>query len=116
MTAARNAKTTARSSFGFVSLASFVFLVVISSAPFASAPRAVTQPPLAPEYSTFVATYCVACHNDRLKTGGLTLEHMDLADVASHADVWEKVARKLRSGEMPPTTVRRRPEVRIAEG
>ena len=27
-----------------------------------------------------------------------------------HADVWEKVARKLRSGEMPPSTVRSRPD------
>jgi mono/diheme cytochrome c family protein len=116
MTAARNTKTTARSTFSFVSVACIVFLVVISSAPFASAPIALTQPPLVPEYSTFVATYCVACHNDRLKTGGLTLENMDLADVAGHADVWEKVARKLRSGEMPPTTVQRRPEMRIAEG
>ena len=106
----------ARSSFGFVSGACFVVLVVISSAPFASAPRALTQPSPAPEYSTFLATYCVACHNDRQKTGGLSLEHMDLADVADHADVWEKVARKLRAGDMPPTTVRRRPEVRVAEG
>ena len=94
----------ARSSFGFVSGACFVVLVVISSAPFASAPRALTQPSPAPEYSTFLATYCVACHNDRQKTGGLSLEHMDLADVADHADVWEKVARKLRAGDMPPTT------------
>jgi hypothetical protein len=116
MIAARNTKATARSTLGFVSFACVVFLVAVNSAPFASAPSALTQAPLAPEYSTFVATYCVACHNDRLKTGGLTLENMDLADVAGHADVWEKVARKLRAGEMPPTTVRRRPETRIAEG
>jgi Protein of unknown function (DUF1592)/Protein of unknown function (DUF1588)/Protein of unknown function (DUF1587)/Protein of unknown function (DUF1585)/Protein of unknown function (DUF1595)/Planctomycete cytochrome C len=116
MTGARNTKTTARGTFGFVSVACFVFLVVISAAPFTSVPLALTQPPLVPEYSTFVATYCVACHNDRLKTGGLTLENMDLADVAGHAEVWEKVARKLRAGEMPPPTVRRRPETRLAEG
>ena len=94
--AARITKTTARSSFGFASVACFVFLVAITAAPFASAPRDLTQPPVVPEYSTFVATYCVACHNDRLKTGGLSLENMDLADVADRADVWERVARKLR--------------------
>jgi Protein of unknown function (DUF1592)/Protein of unknown function (DUF1588)/Protein of unknown function (DUF1585)/Protein of unknown function (DUF1587)/Protein of unknown function (DUF1595)/Planctomycete cytochrome C len=114
MTAARNTKTTARSSFGFVSVASFMFLVVISSAPFASAPLAITQPPLAPEYSTVVGTYCVACHNDRLKTAGLSLQNLGLSDVPQHADVWEKVARKLRSGEMPPQTVRSRPTTEIA--
>ena len=116
MAAARTTKTTARSPFGFVPGACFVVLVVIASAPFASAPLALTQPPPAPEYSTFVATYCVACHNDRVKTGGLTLENMDLADVADHAEVWEKVARKVRAGDMPPSTVRKRPETRLAEG
>src|SRR5262245_56696682 len=109
MTAARNTKTTARGSLGFVSAACSVFLVVIGSAPFASAPLALPQPPLAPEYSTFVATYCVACHNDRLKTAGLSLQNLRLTEAPEHAEILEKVARKLRSGEMPPTTVRARP-------
>ena len=46
--------------------------------------------------------YCVTCHNDRLQTGGLTLEGLDLADVAGHMETWEKVVRKLRAGAMPP--------------
>jgi hypothetical protein len=46
--------------------------------------------------------YCFGCHNDRAKIGGLSLEHVDLADVGSHADVWERVVRKLQSGQMPP--------------
>jgi len=50
-----------------------------------------------------VATYCVTCHNDRLKTGGLVLDRPELADVAAHADVWEKVIRKVRTGMMPPS-------------
>src|SRR6185436_5033817 len=49
-----------------------------------------------------VATYCVTCHNDRLKTGGLVLDRPELADVAAHPDVWEKVIRKVRTGMMPP--------------
>jgi hypothetical protein len=49
-----------------------------------------------------VNTYCVTCHNDRLKTGGLALDRPELADVPAHADVWEKVIRKVRSGMMPP--------------
>ena len=55
--------------------------------------------------------YCVTCHNDRLRTGGLTLASgaVDVADVASHAEVWEKVVRKLRAGAMPPRP-RPRPE------
>lgn len=51
--------------------------------------------------------YCVTCHNNRLKTGGLTLDQIDLTQVPAHADVWEKVIRKLRSGTMPPAGVKR---------
>ena len=78
--------------------------------------RTATQSPAppAPEYAGLVGTYCVTCHNDRLKTAGLSLQGLDLATVPEHAAVWEKVARKLRSGEMPPSTVRSRPDARIA--
>jgi hypothetical protein len=47
--------------------------------------------------------YCVSCHSDKAKTGGLTLEKRDLANVAASPDVWEKVVLKLRAGMMPPT-------------
>ena len=46
--------------------------------------------------------YCVTCHNDRLETGGLSLEAVDLTNVAGEAAVWEKVIGKLRAGAMPP--------------
>jgi hypothetical protein len=72
-----------------------------------------TRPP-APESASLVGTYCVTCHNDRLETAGLSLQSLGLANVPEHADVWEKVAQKLRSGEMPPATVRSRPDSRIA--
>ncbi len=42
--------------------------------------------------------YCVGCHNDKLKTGGLSLA----AHVKPSAQEWEKVIRKLRAGMMPP--------------
>jgi mono/diheme cytochrome c family protein len=46
--------------------------------------------------------YCVSCHNQRLKTGGLALDTLDTANVGAGAEVWEKVVRKLRGGLMPP--------------
>ncbi len=46
--------------------------------------------------------YCVTCHNQRLKTGGLALDNLDLGKVPAQAEIWEKVAGKLRSGSMPP--------------
>jgi hypothetical protein len=49
-----------------------------------------------------IDTYCVTCHNQRLKTGNLALDAPELTDVAAHAEVWEKVIRKVRAGMMPP--------------
>jgi hypothetical protein len=46
--------------------------------------------------------YCVTCHNQRLKTAGLVLDAFDVSRVGSEAETWEKVARKLRTHEMPP--------------
>jgi Protein of unknown function (DUF1592)/Protein of unknown function (DUF1588)/Protein of unknown function (DUF1587)/Protein of unknown function (DUF1585)/Protein of unknown function (DUF1595)/Planctomycete cytochrome C len=47
-------------------------------------------------------TYCVTCHSDKARTGGLTLEHADLLDIPKGAQTWEKVIRKVRAGMMPP--------------
>ena len=69
-----------------------------------------SAPPASAEYAGLVGTYCLTCHNDRLKTAGLSLQNVGMADIPEHAPVWEKVARKLRSGEMPPPSVRARPD------
>ena len=47
--------------------------------------------------------YCVTCHNDRLRTAGLTLAGVDPAHVGADAAMWEKVVRKLRTATMPPS-------------
>jgi mono/diheme cytochrome c family protein len=59
---------------------------------------AVTQAPT----RELLDKYCVTCHNQRLRSGGLSLDGVDLGAVGAHADVWEKVVRKLRMGTMPP--------------
>src|SRR5439155_15549721 len=46
--------------------------------------------------------YCVTCHNGRLKTAGLQLDSLQAERVVDHAEQWEKVVTKLRTGEMPP--------------
>ncbi len=47
-------------------------------------------------------SYCITCHNERLKTANLALDALDLNNVGADAPVWEKVVRKLRAGVMPP--------------
>jgi hypothetical protein len=60
------------------------------------------QGPAPQSEQALVKQYCVTCHNARTLTGGLSLEELDPAAAASHADVWEKVIVKLRGGMMPP--------------
>ena len=47
--------------------------------------------------------YCVRCHNQRLKTGGVVLEGLDAANVAGNAGIWERVLRQVSTGQMPPS-------------
>ena len=46
--------------------------------------------------------YCVTCHNQKLRTAGLSLDKIDVDHPASAAETWEKAIRKLRGGMMPP--------------
>lgn len=68
---------------------------------------ATAEPAVAACRGALVGKFCVGCHNARLKTGGIVLEGLDPAGVGTHADVWEKVARKVRAGSMPPVGVPR---------
>jgi cytochrome c551/c552 len=52
--------------------------------------------------TALIDQYCVTCHSEKLKTGGLSLQGANLADVPKGAETWEKVIRKLRVGAMPP--------------
>src|SRR6185369_13342346 len=64
------------------------------------------QAPEAIQARATVDRYCVGCHNSRAKTpataSGVVLDRVDLNQVASDPALWEKVARKLRTGAMPP--------------
>ena len=53
--------------------------------------------------------YCVTCHNERLQTAGVMFDRVDIDRADLHRELFEKVARKLRSGQMPPPG-RPRPE------
>ena len=49
-----------------------------------------------------VDEYCLSCHDKDHEKGKLVLESIAEDDIAEHADVWEKVVRKLRARLMPP--------------
>jgi hypothetical protein len=52
---------------------------------------------------TLVNQYCVTCHNQKLKTGGLELDALDADHPEANAETWEKVVHKVRAGLMPPS-------------
>jgi len=59
--------------------------------------------------------YCVACHNERLRTGGLALDALDVSRVGDAPALWEQVVLKLRGGMMPPAG-RPRPDRQTYDG
>ena len=104
-----------------VALAALVLPAAVAALSASPAPRATAQAPRpAPSHAAAVPaapvsslndtvqTYCVGCHNDRAKAGDLSLASFDVAAAATHAEVAEKVVRKLRTGMMPPRAASRK--------
>jgi hypothetical protein len=66
---------------------------------------AAQQPGQAPADSAhrdLLSRYCIGCHNEKLRTAGLSLERESVENPAVNPVVWEKVIRKLNAGQMPP--------------
>jgi hypothetical protein len=53
-------------------------------------------------HAALVDQYCLSCHDEAEKKGGLALDMAVAQDVSQHPDLWEKVVRKLRARQMPP--------------
>jgi hypothetical protein len=73
----------------FISVRALLVLIATS---------AMAQGAQSDQHRAMLNTYCVTCHNARLKTGGLALDGVAWDD----AQVWEKALRKLRGHQMPP--------------
>ena len=54
-----------------------------------------------------VARFCVACHNDQLKTGNLSLQDFSMERAVDLAETTEKMIAKLRANMMPPPGIPR---------
>jgi hypothetical protein len=81
---------------------------------------ATTQPSAAAtaaDYNGLVKKYCVGCHNDRNKdrVGSLTLAAFDYGKIGEHADIAERMIRKLQASMMPPPGMPR-PEPAVYAG
>jgi hypothetical protein len=65
-------------------------------------PEANSDPNTAATERALANKYCVVCHNDKLKTGGMSLQSADFINIPAGAELWEKVIHKLSLGAMPP--------------
>ena len=86
--------------WGSIALAATIS-ATLSAQPSGAAP-AQNAPSTATPARELVRTYCVSCHNDRVKTANLSLDAADADHVSNSAETWEKVVVKLRSRSMPP--------------
>jgi cytochrome c553 len=76
--------------------------------PVAARPAAAPPPTLTANDA--IRTYCVGCHNDKVKRGDLSLAAFDVSRAVDRAEVAEKIIRKLRTGMMPPREASRKPD------
>src|SRR5438552_6359859 len=72
----------------------------------APAPKPAAAPDVTPQRA-LLDQYCVTCHNAKTKTANLLLDQLDVAHLREHAEIGEKVVRKLRAGMMPPKGMKR---------
>jgi len=54
-----------------------------------------------------IEEFCTRCHSEQRQRGGLVLEGFDVGAAADHADISERMIKKLRAGMMPPSGARR---------
>src|SRR5262249_37179924 len=95
-------------------------LAFASAAQTTVAPRqtpatAAAKPAESPLDRAVTNQYCVTCHNQRAKTGGLAIDALDFDHPEKDAETWEKVIRKVKTGMMPPSGARR-PERATLDG
>jgi len=79
----------------------------------APAPQASSATDVVASNQAVVQKYCVGCHNDKLKSGGLAITTLDMSSPSKNIAAWEHVIRKVRTGAMPPVG-RPRPEKAVA--
>lgn len=94
---------------GLLSLSSLSATSVRSARAYAPAPAAAAAPQgaaqahLVPDdQRALLKQYCITCHNQKARVGGLDLDTLIASPVDANPEVWERVIRKLRGGLMPP--------------
>jgi hypothetical protein len=95
-----------------VTIAIMLYVVVVSDRVMPAGAQTPAPTP-ASSQRALIDQYCMGCHSDRLKSGGLALSALNLDapfESPQSAEIAEKVIRKLRGGLMPPASTPKRPD------
>jgi hypothetical protein len=76
--------------------------VVVLSLPAASAAQIPAKIDFAKDIQPIFAKFCFSCHSGPKAKAGVRLDFTDVAAAAKDKNLWERVARQVRAGEMPP--------------
>ena len=90
-----------------ICLCSWAALAFVAGDAPAAPPR---SSPSAGPVNSVLSQYCVKCHDAEMKKGGLDLERLSRDAWTQHPDEWERVVRKLRARQMPPSSEERPPD------
>src|SRR5678816_2885603 len=77
---------------------------------------ATASPQTGSSQRAFLERYCLTCHTETAREKGLVpiaLDRLDLGRISEDAEVWEKVARRVVAGVMPPPSAPR-PEAHVS--
>jgi mono/diheme cytochrome c family protein len=81
-----------------VSVASFGLIILLSIAGLVSVQAQTSN---TDHYRNMLTKYCVACHNETLKTANLMLDRANVNNISEDPALWEKVVTKLTLRAMP---------------
>ena len=93
---------------GAIAAVAFGIAYVAAEGPQQSPPATISSQqsgssvPTAASSRALINRYCASCHNEKLKSGGLALDALDIEQVGDNVSAWEKAVRKLHVRAMPP--------------
>ncbi|MCX7280880.1 MAG: DUF1592 domain-containing protein [Alphaproteobacteria bacterium] len=100
---------------GTALLSNAVAETVASNAPVAAAPSSAASAATPADHKKMLMQYCTACHNDKLKTAGMSVVPLDANNLQANQATWEKILRRVSLGEMPLRGAPRPPKEKLQD-
>ena len=100
---------------GTALLSNAVAETVASNAPVTAPAPVATSTATPADHKKMLMQYCTACHNDKLKTAGMSVVPLDANNLQANQATWEKILRRVSLGEMPLRGAPRPPKEKLQD-